>query len=584
MCIFHDCIILLLETNMAWKWLFFLLLAIGLGVIVQNETRRKQFLGEVQQARLFINKLAERFEGWQIIFLAVGATLIVSSIYSCLFREDETLWNRTKRSFFRTMRKIPWYRAKIEEELEKALNDIEKDAFAPKKGEKHHLELPAKGLTHDKVLKEVDFLRTLGDDNQWKDGFVSGALYNCSEELTKLTAAVYGRFAWSNPLHPDVFPYIRKMEAEVVQWTINFFNGGKEARGTMTSGGTESIILAMRVYREIGYEKGIEYPEIVCPISAHCAFNKAADYFRMKITQIPVDPRTRKVNLKAMAKAISRNTVVLVGSAPQFPHGIVDPIEDIAKLARKRGIGVHVDSCLGGFLVPFMKKAGFEIDPFDFQVPGVTSISADTHKYGYAPKGTSVVMYANKELCHRQYFIAPNWQGGLYATATISGSRAGGLIAATWATMMYMGEDGYVDATRKIVTTARKIQDALKKIPGIYILGSPRLSVIAVGSNDFNIYCLFGALTKRGWNLNALQFPGSFHICLTLLHTKKGVAERFIKDIRECTAEIMKNPDTKPTGTAALYGTAQTISDRSIVTELSAGFIDLLYKASPPSN
>lgn len=566
---------------MAWKWIFFLLLAIGLGVVIQSETRRKQFLGEIQQARLFINRVTENFEGWQVIFLAVGITLIVTNLYAFLFREDETLWNRTKRGFFRLIRRIPWYRAKIESELGKTLRDMEKDLC---KGEKCCLTLPKKGLPSDKLLKEIDALASLADDNVWKDGFVSGALYNCSDELTKLTAEVYGRFAWSNPLHPDLFPHIRKMEAEVVQWTINLFSGGKEARGTMTSGGTESILMAMRVYREIGYERGIEYPEIICPISAHCAFNKAADYYRMKITQIPVDPRTRKVNLKAMAKAISCNTVVLVGSAPQFPHGIIDPIEDIAKLARKRGIGVHVDCCLGGFLVPFMEKAGYPIEPFDFQVPGVTSISADTHKYGYAPKGTSIVMYDSKELCHKQYFVSPNWQGGIYATPTMAGSRPGGLIAATWATLMYMGEDGYVNATKKIVSTARKIQEGVKKIPGIYILGAPKLSVIAISSKDFDIYCLSGALTNRGWNLNSLQFPKSFHIALTFLHTKKGVAERFIKDVRECTAEIMKDPKMKPTGAAAMYGLAQAIPDRSIVSELATGVIDLFYKATPPSN
>ena len=567
---------------MAWKWLFFLLLAVGVGVILKNETRRKQFLGEVQHARLYVNKLTEHFEGWQVIFLAVGSTLIASSLYGFLFREDDSLRNRAKRGFFRLMRRIPWYSAKIEKELAKTLSDIENGSLAYGKGEKHYLTLPKKGLPVDKLLKEVDDLQALANDRQWRDGQVSGALYYCSDELTEVTANVYSKFAWTNPLHPDLFPHTRKMEAEVVQWTINLFNGGKEARGTMTSGGTESIVVAMKAYREVGYERGIEYPEIICPISAHAAFDKAADYYRMKLTHIPVDPRTRKVDLKAMAKAISRNTVVLVGSAPQFPHGIIDPIEEIAKLGRKHGIGVHVDCCLGGFLVPFMKKAGYGIEPFDFQVPGVTSISADTHKYGYAPKGTSVIMYSTKELCHKQYFICPNWQGGIYATPTMAGSRPGGLIAATWATMMFMGEDGYVEATKKIISTSRKIQEGLKKIPGIFILGRPLLSVIAIGSNDFDIYCLSGALTKRGWNLNSLQFPASFHLCLTMLHTKKGVAEKFVKDVRECTEEIMKDPKVKPTGSAAMYGMAQAIPDRSIVGDLAAGFIDLLYKASPP--
>ena len=494
-----------------------------------------------------------------------------------LCRKDKALWPRVKEAFFRIVRLLPPVRARIEKEVVKTLRDVERQLLAAKPGEKFQLQLPERGLTHDEVMREVAALEKLGEVD-WTKGWVSGALYNCSPEITAVATEVYCRFAWTNPLHMDVFPYIRKMEAEVVGWCAQIFNGGRDACGTMTTGGTESILMAMRAYRQVGYERGIEFPEIVGPITCHAAFNKAAEYFRMRITQVAVDPRTQKVDLKAMARAISKNTVVLVASAPQFPHGIVDPIEDVARLARRHSLGLHVDCCLGGFLVPFMEKAGFEMEPFDFSVSGVTSISADTHKYGYAPKGTSVVLYANKELRQKQYFVATNWPGGLYATPTILGSRAGGLIASTWATMMFLGEDGYVDATKKIVTTTRKIRSAVKLIPGLYVMGDPKCMVIAFASDDFDIYRLGASMSERGWNLNSLQFPSSIHLCVTMVHTKKGVADRVIKDLRESTAALMEDPKAKATGQAALYGMAQGLPDRSIVSDLARGFIDVLYQ------
>lgn len=568
---------------MRWKWFFFFLLALGAGVLWQKPDVRKELFREIQQARVVFNELAEPYEPWQVIFVSAGLALVLSSLYSFLFREDERLWPRLKRAGFRVVRSLPLVRGKIQNEIDDYLQKLEKSSFAAKPGEKFRVVLPEKGFSHSEVLQEITTLQNVVGGVDWEKGWVSGTAYNCSPELTALTTAVYRKFAWTNPLHPDVFPYIRKMEAEVIQWCVNIFNGGKDACGSMTSGGTESILMAMRVYREIGYERGIEYPEIIVPASAHSAFKKAGDYFRMKVTRVPVDPRTRQVNLGAMAGAISKNTVALVSSAPQFPHGIVDQIQEIAQLARKNGIGMHVDCCLGGFIVPFMEKAGFEMEPFDFRVKGVTSISADTHKYGYAPKGTSVIMYANKELRQRQYFVDPMWQGGIYASPTIAGSRPGGLIAATWATMMYMGMDGYVDATRKVVSVTRRILKELRKIPGLYILGSPKGSVFAFSSKEFDIFRLSTELMEKGWNLNILQHPGSIHLAVTVVHTREGVADRFITDVRESTEEILKNPKAATTGVGAMYGSAQSIPDGSILADIAKGFIDLGYKASRPS-
>ncbi|CAG2244399.1 CRY [Mytilus edulis] len=299
------------------------------------------------------------------------------------------------------------------------------------------------------------------------------------------------------------------------------------AMNKMTSGGTESILMACLAYRNIARERG------------------AASYFRMKLTHIPIDEETRMVDIKAMRRAINKNTCMLVGSAPQFPHGIIDSIEEICQLGVKYNIPVHVDCCLGGFLVPFMEKAGYNIPVCDFRVEGVTSISADTHKYAFAPKGSSVILYRNKDIRQRQFFVQPEWPGGIYATSSMGGSRAGAIIAACWATLIYFGEEGYVNSTRKIISTTRKITDGLRKIRGMKVFGNPLMSVIGFGSDEFNIFRLADYMTSKGWALNSLQYPNSVHLCVTYVHTHEGVAERFLGDVENGVTEIMKDPNSE---------------------------------------
>ena len=297
-----------------------------------------------------------------------------------------------------------------------------------------------------------------------------------------------------------------------------------------------------------------------------------------------MDSRSRMADLKAMSRAITSNTVVLVASAPQFPHGIIDPVQEMARLALKNNVGVHVDCCLGGFILPFMEKAGYKIDPFDFSVKGVTSISADTHKFGYTPKGTSLVMYSSHALREKQFFVTSNWQGGIYATAGIAGSRPGALIATAWATLMYMGEGGYVDATRKIIQATRSIIKGLENVPGIRIMGKPQAMVVAVGSSMFDVIRLSDSMGKKGWYLNALQLPPSVHLCVTMVHTKSGVVERFVSDMKECVADLLNDPNSKSTeGKAAMYGATAAVPDKSIIDELAAGYLNLVYRAGPPS-
>ncbi|XP_078387058.1 sphingosine-1-phosphate lyase 1 isoform X1 [Cetorhinus maximus] len=533
------------------------------------------------KGKSYVNARCQGLEPWQIIAITALTTLLVVWLHGFIFQQ-QSISSRLQKFFFRILRKLPFLAVTIQKQLNKALDDLSTSVLTLKDGMTYITSLPAHGLAESELLLKLKDYSTMGEV-QWEKGHVSGTVYSGDEQLTKLMVQVYGDFAWSNPLHPDIFPGVRKMEAEVVRMSCTLFHGGPDSCGTVTSGGTESILMACKAYRDLGAERGVKYPEIVAPISAHAAFDKAAQYFGMKVVHVPLDKRTMQVDVKAMKKAISRNTVMLVCSVPQFPHGIMDPVEKVAKLALEYDIPLHVDACLGGFLIVFMEKAGYSLLPFDFRVKGVTSISADTHKYGYAPKGSSVVLYSIKKYRHYQFFVAPDWQGGIYASPTIAGSRPGGIIAACWATMVYMGEDGYVKATKKIIETARHIEAQLRKIKEIFIFGKPEVSVVAVGSETFDIFRLSNAMTSKGWNLNTLQFPSSIHICVTLLHTRNGVADKFVEDLRQSVAEIMKNPDEKTTGRGAIYGMAQSIPDRSMVTEISHGFLDCLYSTELPN-
>lgn len=527
-----------------------------------------------------IDESCEGLQPWQIILYTVITTLLIVATKSFLIKRDQTLYQRSKKAFFRCVKRLPIISGIIKKEVGKIKDQLSADKlFKIKPGMVYRTQLPQYGMSHTEILKEVDEYTSM--DHQWEDGSVSGAVYYGDPELTETVGYVFKKFAWSNPLHPDLFPGLRKMEAEVARMTCDLFHGDPiESSGSVTSGGTESILLAVKAYRDWAYDQGIEYPEMVCPISAHAAFEKAAHYFKIKMVQIPLNSKTWKVDIKKMKRAINSNTCMLVGSAPQFPHGIIDPIEEISALGIKYGIPVHVDACLGGFLIAFMDEAGFPLKPFDFRLPGVTSISADTHKYGFAPKGTSCVLYSSKDWRKYQYFVAPDWQGGMYATPTIGGSRTGTVIAACWASMVKFGRRGYVDCTRKIVETQMYITKELRNIDNIYVFGEPKVSVVAIGSLDFDIFLLSTALVKNGWNLNTLQFPSAIHLCCTMLHTKRGVADRFISDVKSCVREIMAHPRQKTTGSAAMYGMAQTIPDRSLVSELTQAFLDAIYDTS----
>ncbi|XP_044259520.1 sphingosine-1-phosphate lyase [Tribolium madens] len=515
-------------------------------------------------------------EPWQIVTITTTSVLFLVWLHD-FFNQEESVTQRAKKTVFKLAKLIPSVREKFETELAKVSESFEKDIVEKTKHLTYITKLPEKKLTAEQILNCVEENLKVGDYD-WKGGLVSGAVYYHNPALIKLVTDVYGLTSYTNPLHPDLFPGLCKMEAEVIRMSCNLFHGDENSCGIVTTGGTESIVMACKAWRDYAREvRGIRKPEIIVPVTAHSAFDKAAQYLRLKVRSIPVDPFTTKANIKAMKRAINSNTILLVGSAPNFPYGTMDDIEAISALGVKYNIPVHVDSCLGGFLTVFMQDAGYPVPLCDFRLPGVTSISADTHKYGFAPKGSSVVLYRDKKYRHYQYTVTTDWPGGVYGSPTLAGSRAGGNIAVCWAAMLNFGKEGYVQATRDIIHTARYIEKGLRRMKGIFIFGQPATSVIALGSKDFHIYRLGSALNKLGWNLNVLQFPSGIHICVTHMHTQQGVADKFLNDVQNSLVEILKEPDVPVEGRMAIYGVAQSLPDRSIVTDFTRLFLDSMY-------
>ena len=436
--------------------------------------------------------------------------------------------------------------------------------------------LPARGRARSDVLADLEQLAAR-ERPRWQEGYASGAVYHGDPEHIAFLAQAYALHSQSNPLHVDLWPSTTKLEAEIVAMTADLLGAGRTADeicGVVSSGGTESIMLAVKAHRD---RAGRDRPQMVLPTTAHAAFDKAAHCFGVEAVKVPVGPDMR-ADVAATARALTDRTVLVVGSAPSFPHGVVDPIEALSELARERGIGFHTDACLGGFLLPFAERLGHPVPAFDFRLPGVMSMSADTHKYGYAAKGTSVVLYRDDELRHAQYFAYTEWPGGLYMTPTFAGSRPGALSAACWAAMVSIGAGGYEDAARRILQAAAAIRDGIKATDGLRVLGDPLFCIaFATEDDELAVYRVMDAMTARGWSLNGLHHPPAVHICTTLRHTGPGVAERFVHDLRDSVAEVRSHPPADH-GMAPIYGMAATLPDRGAVEAMMKGFVDLWYR------
>jgi len=468
---------------------------------------------------------------------------------------------------------------------EEMMAEIEHSIKPYRKDFTTYTRLPVTGRNRNQIIQEMEALAAK-EESKWKDGFVSGAVYHGDTEHIKFLNRVYAINSQSNPLHTDVWPSTTKFEAEVVAMTANMLHADKvsedpdsddEVCGVISSGGTESILLAMKTYRDWARDmKGISKPEMIVPTTAHAAFDKASQYFNISMRRIPVEEHF-KADIARTKEAITDNTIVIVGSAPQFPHGVIDPIAQLSELARENDIGFHTDACLGGFVLPWAEKLGYDIPLFDFRLPGVTSISIDTHKYGYAAKGSSVILYRSPELRRYQFYTTADWPGGLYLSPTFAGSRAGALSATAWATMIALGEAGYLEITRRILQTGAAIKKGIEAIPELYILGDP-LWDIAFSSKTLDIYKIMDFMGTRKWSLNGLQMPAAVHICLTHRHTQPGLAEKFLDDLQAAVAYVKANPDKETEGVGRLYGMSAQIPLKGVVDAFLKRYMDLLYK------
>jgi glutamate/tyrosine decarboxylase-like PLP-dependent enzyme len=483
----------------------------------------------------------------------------------------------------KAIKRIPRVRSRIERDYEGILEELEETVKPYRKDFVTHSRLPEAGLDRENILRVMSELKDL-ERERWRDGFASGAVYHGGDEHVEFLDEAYAISSQANPLHGDLWPSVIKYESEIVAMTAHMLGSSSvqstapEDRicGTVTSGGTESILLAMKAYRDHARDtRGVTRPRIVAPVTAHAAFDKAAQYFGIELVKVDVDGQM-KADVESVRKAVDRNTIAIVGSAPTFPHGVVDPIERLSEVARARKTGLHVDACLGGFVLPWAERLGYAVPPFDFRLEGVTSMSADTHKYGYAAKGTSVVLYRGLPLRRYQYFTTTDWPGGLYFSPTFAGSRPGALSATCWAAMLSMGEHGYMEATARILEAADAVKRGIRTIEGLRILGDPLFDV-AFASDELDIYRVMDFMSERGWSLNGLHRPACVHLCVTLRHTEQGVVDRFVDDLRDAVGHVRAHPAEKGT-MAPVYGMAATMPDRSLVAGMLERYLDLLYR------
>ncbi|MGB9521359.1 MAG: pyridoxal phosphate-dependent decarboxylase family protein [Anaerolineales bacterium] len=425
--------------------------------------------------------------------------------------------------------------------------------------------LPQKGWEYQQILDAMDTYRK--DDVRYRELKAWSLVYYLGEEYTHFLKNAYNLYFSENALNPLAFKSLRRFESEVVSMTAKMLHGDENVVGSMTSGGTESCLLPVVTYRDYWRaerNKAIQEPQMIAPSTIHVAWIKAAHYFGVKMVHVPIEDDYR-ANVRAIEKKINENTILIVASAPNYPHGIIDPIAEIGALALKYQIPFHVDACLGGFLLPFVEELGYALPVFDFRVEGVTSMSADVHKYGFAAKGASTLLYRSMDYMRHQIFVYSDWQGGIYASSGLLGTRPGGAIAAAWAAMHAFGHQGYLENARIIMETTRKIMDGIQSIPDLEIVGNPQSSIFAYRSKNptLNIYAVGDQLENKGWHVDRMQKPMALHAMVTPLHAQ--VADQFLADLREAVEYVKQHPTLALKGDAALYGMVATLPFRGLI-------------------
>ena len=442
---------------------------------------------------------------------------------------------------------------------------------------------PEQGRPREDLLAE---LRSMAaeEDRSWETGRVSGTMYCGDHEHYRFLDQVFGLFAHVNVLQRDICPSATKFEGEVIAMALDLMHADAvtdtQPVGMITTGGTGSILHALLAYRDHaakhrGIPRGGAAPNFVKPETGHPAFDKACHLFGIELRKAPIDPVSTLVDVDAVAGLIDENTIAILGSACNYGYGTVDPIPELGQLALDRGVGLHVDGCLGGFVLPFAAELGYgeAVPLFDFRVPGVTSISTDNHKYGYALKGASTLLFADKAYRNAQYNYLLDWTGGKYMSPGIEGSRSGGLIAAAWASMVQLGREGYRNYARAIFQTAFAMQDVVRSHPELQIIGAPTFC-FSFRSDEFDIYHVADAMKPKGWRFNGQQYPNAIHMAVTRPQTQPGVVVAFAADLDDAVEYAKKKTAAgEPAVSAALYGGIP-----GGLTAESAGFIEQIME------
>jgi glutamate/tyrosine decarboxylase-like PLP-dependent enzyme len=429
--------------------------------------------------------------------------------------------------------------------------------------------LPDEGRSREEIVEELRSLAA-SEDAAWETGKCSGSMYCGDHDHYGFMNEVFGLFGHMNILQRDMCPSATRFEGEVIAMALDLMHGdaaaerGHDIAGMVTSGGSGSIMHALLAYRDHGrQERGITKPNIVKPETSHPAFDKGCHLFGIDARNVPVDPETTTVRPEVVAEQIDENTVAIVGSACNYGYGTIDPIPALSELAVERGVGLHVDGCLGGFILPFGQELGYDqIPTFDFRLPGVTTISADTHKYGYGLKGTSTLLFRDKAVRNSQYFFRTDWTGGKYCSPGMDGSRSGGLLAATWASMVSLGRSGYLAYAKQIFETSFAMQDAVRSHPELRILGDATF-LFAFTSDEFDIYHVNDFMRLRGWRFNGQQYPNAIHMAVTRPQTQPGVVDAFAADLDEAVAYALEHRDEAPKSAAVYGGVAGGMTDEA---------------------
>jgi glutamate/tyrosine decarboxylase-like PLP-dependent enzyme len=386
---------------------------------------------------------------------------------------------------------------------------------------------------------KADLINHKVEDFDWKNGRLPIYVYHDSEELLSVSREAYNLYFSENALGRRAFPSLVRMEQDIVSMSLSLFEAPEGADGSFTSGGTESIFLALKTARDCfrAHNARRIRPAVVVPRTAHPAFDKAAHYLDVDVIRTKVGSNLR-ADVTAMAAAIDERTMLIAGSAPCYPYGVFDPIEKLGELALSKGVGLHVDACLGGFLAPFARDEGYPIPTFDFSLPGVSSLSADLHKYGFSARGASVVLYRSAALKTYQPFEFTNWPRGFYATETFLGSRPGGSIASAWAVSQFLGRAGYRRLARTTMETKAKLVNGIDRIEGLEVLRPSELSIVLYKSNDPNldINAVADALSQKGWFVGRSREPQALHLALNAVHAR--VIDQYLADLRQCVRDV----------------------------------------------